>query len=265
MSVTPIEVKTVNSLKIAEDFFKTCTIPFWIEAGTALAAWRDGRLLDWDHDIDIAIWYNDCPDHDQWLEYFAKTPYHVIFQKDLPYLDNIIQLRLKDSSTEHVMDIDIYLYKRHGGSAYMRWIHNPVGILSGPKQKIFSYLSQLLKPRTPKWKKLARLFPFSMRHFFFWTYLRLYLATTSSIFHRFDEDLFLNLKMIDLYGLKVRIAADTDRYLAHRYGQNWKKPDPNYNQQGTWKKSGARPRLPLNLLPPPKKIEKFNSKAYDNR
>ena len=263
MATTAIEVKTVNSLKIADEFFNALGIPFWIEAGTALAAWRDGKLLDWDHDIDIAIWYEDCPGHDQWLEYFAKTPYQVIFQKELPYLDNIIQLRLKDPSTDHVMDIDIYLYKRQGGSAYMRWIHNPVGILSGPKRALFSYFSQLLKPRTPKWKMVSNLAPYAFRHALFWFYLRIYLLTTDAIFHRFDEDLFLNLKTITLYGMKVRIAADTDRYLAHRYGENWKKPDPNYNQQGTWKKSGARPRLPLNLLPPPKKIEKFDIKAYD--
>ena len=263
MAPTAIEVKTVNSLKIAQEFFADLNVPFWIEAGTALAAWRDGKLLDWDHDIDIAIWYDDCPSYDQWVHFFEKTPYRVIFQKELPYLDNIIQLRLKDISTEHVMDIDIYLYKRNCGSAYMRWIHNPVGILSKPKRMVFSYLSQLLKPRTQNWKRLSRLFPFFLRHFLFWNYLRIYVVTTSSIFHKFDEDLFLNLKKIDLYGLKVNIASDTDRYLAHRYGENWKKPDPNYNQQGTWKKSGARPRLPLNLLPLPKKIEKFDFNAYN--
>ena len=60
----------------------------------------------------------------------------------------------------------------------------------------------------------------------------------------------------------ICIAQDTDRYLAHRYGENWRKPDPTYNQQGTWKKSKARPRLRLNTLPLPKKIEVFDDNVY---
>jgi len=258
-----IDDKAVNSLKFVDSFFNEARIKFWIEAGTALAAWRDGKLLDWDHDIDIAIWYDDCPSHSDWTTFFLDTPYRVIFQKDLPYLDNIIQLRLKEPSMEHVMDIDIYLYKRHSGFAYMRWLHKPVGFLAPTKRVIFNYLSQLLKPRTAKWKMLARLIPRFIRWGLFWGYIYFYLRMTESIFHRFDEDLFLNLKTIKLYGMDVRIAADTDRYLAHRYGKNWMKPDPNYNQKGTWKQSGARPRLPLDTLPPPKKIEMFDFNVYD--
>lgn len=263
MTETPIEVKAVASLKIAETFFNTQNIDFWIEAGTALAAWRDGKLLDWDHDIDIAIWYDDCPPYEAWIDFFANSPYQVIFQKDLPYLDNIIQIRLKDPATDHVMDIDIYLYKRRGGFAYMRWIHNPVGSFAPLKRAIFSYLSQLLKPRTPKWRALAKCIPFVLRHMMFWLYMRLYMKTTDCIYHRFDEDLFLNLKTIKLYGMVVCIAQDTDRYLTHRYGKNWKKPDPTYNQQGTWKKSEARPRLRLDTLPQPKKIEMFDVNVYN--
>ena len=258
-----IEDKTTNSLKIINSFFDNSGIDFWIEAGTALAAWRDGKLLDWDHDIDIAIWYDDCPSHADWTKFFQDSPFLVIFQKDLPYLDNIIQLRLKDSANETIMDVDIYLYKRHGGFAYMRWIHNPVGFLAPAKRLIFRYLAQFLKPSTPKWRILSGCLPHFIRWGMFWGFLHLYLRMTASIFHRFDEDLFLNLKTIKLYGMDVQIAADTDRYLAYRYGPHWKTPDPNYNQQGTWKKSMARPRLPLDTLPPPKKIEMFDINVYN--
>lgn len=263
MTAYDIEYKTINSLEFVDHFFKNVGINFWIEAGTALAAWRDGKLLDWDHDIDIAIWYDDCPGHTNWMTFFADTPFRVIFQKGLPYLDNIIQLRPKDPANIHVMDIDIYLYKRHQGSAYMRWIHNPVGSSATLKKAIFNYLSQFLKPQTPKWRKLANCIPFVLRHTMFWMYMQFYIKTTDCIYHRFDENLFLNLKTIKLYGMDVCIAQDTDRYLAHRYGKNWRKPDPIYNQQGTWKKSEARPRLRLDTLPQPKKIEMFDVNVYN--
>lgn len=262
MSSTLIKVNTITSLKIAEKFFNIKKINFWIEAGTALAAWRDGKLLDWDHDIDIAIWYDDCPLYNEWIDFFADSPYQVVFQKDLPYIDNIIQLKHKGLVSDHIMDIDIYLYKRQNGFAYMRWIHNPVGNFAPLKRTIFSYLSQLLKPRTPKWRTLSKCIPFYLRHMMFWSYMKVYMRITDCVFHRFDEDLFLNLKTIKLYGMNICIAQDTDRYLAHRYGENWRKPDPTYNQQGTWKKSKARPRLRLNTLPLPKKIEVFDDNVY---
>ena len=45
-----------KSLELLDLFFSSRNIEFWLEAGTALAAYRDGKVFPWEHDIDVAIW-----------------------------------------------------------------------------------------------------------------------------------------------------------------------------------------------------------------
>src|SRR5690606_9383215 len=35
--------------------FKKANIPFWVDCGTCLGAYRYGGIIPWDHDIDISI------------------------------------------------------------------------------------------------------------------------------------------------------------------------------------------------------------------
>ena len=50
-----------------------------------------------------------------------------------------------------------------------------------------------------------------------------------------------------------------DDFLVYRYGKNWKYPDKNFNQEGKWKLSKARPILSQKYLPYPK----INYSLYD--
>ena len=140
-------------------FFAKQNVNWWLEAGTALAAWRDKALMDWDHDIDIAIWYEDCPSLQEWDLFFAKTPFEIVIQKNFPYLDNIIQLRPIDRSNTNLIDVDIYLYKQLGDKAYMRWIHVPVGLFSPIKAMLIKSLAQIANPQTPRWERLSQITP----------------------------------------------------------------------------------------------------------
>ena len=52
---------------IDNNFFETINIlnsnniNYWICHGTLLGIIRDGKLIEWDHDIDIAIWSDEIP------------------------------------------------------------------------------------------------------------------------------------------------------------------------------------------------------------
>ena len=52
---------------IDSNFFETINIlnsnniNYWICHGTLLGIIREGKLIDWDHDIDIAIWSEETP------------------------------------------------------------------------------------------------------------------------------------------------------------------------------------------------------------
>ena len=61
-----------NSLSLLEDFFSQHKVQYWLEAGTALAAYRDGEIFQWDHDIDVAMWRSEMPEPKNFIEYFEK-------------------------------------------------------------------------------------------------------------------------------------------------------------------------------------------------
>ena len=252
MASKSIDRRAASSIEILDRFFKQYEVEYWLEAGTALAAWRDKQMMDWDHDLDFAIWFEACPDIDVWKNYFTDTQFELIVQRNLPYLDNIIQLKCKEAYKQDLIDIDIYLYKRMDGQAYMRWIHKPSGFGASAKRFLFQVLFSLFKPLHARWQKRAKFIPYKVRYLAFWCYFYLHVKTSSCRYHRFPEKFFLNLRSIEFCGFWLRIAADTEDYLTHRYGKNWKTPDREFNQSGKWQASAARPSLPMDLLPYPK-------------
>jgi len=249
--------KIKNSLTLVDQFFRESGIEYWLEAGTALSAYRDGKVFSWEHDIDIAIWRDQVTDLEKFIGFFGSKGYKVLVQKDFPFLDNIIQLKVEPEKDVNLFDVDIYLYTRMGGFAYMRWIQKPEGRFGTIKKKLIFILRNLHNPKTEKWIKISNSIPRSIINFLFDKYLFFHLNTSTCIYHRFPDRFFLNLKKINFYGMNINIPEETDKFLAHRYGENWKVPDSQFNQSGKWKKSKARVELKMNLLPNP---EYYNQK-----
>jgi lipopolysaccharide cholinephosphotransferase len=248
-----------NSLNLLNIFFNKHNVEFWLEAGTALSAHRDGKVFPWEHDIDVAIWRDEMPNPEFFLEYFRNKGYDVVLQKDFPFIDNIIQLRASKKLQSNLFDVDIYLYTRKEGHAYMRWIQKPEGKYSYLKKKILFILKNLLSPRIMKWKILSSLVPKKFLKFLHSGFLKFHIDSSTCIYHRFPEEFFLNLKKIDFYGISINIPSKTDDFLTHRYGSNWSIPDSQFNQSGKWKQSNARVELDMNLLAIP---DYYEQKAY---
>jgi len=241
--------KIKNSLSLVDSFFKNNETAYWLEAGTALSAYRDGKVFSWEHDIDIGIWRENMPNPDQFISFFSLKGYSVVIQKDFPYLDNIIQLKAEHDSD--LFDVDIYLYTRMEGYAYMRWIQKPEGVNKIIKKRLIFILRNLYNPKTKKWFRISSLIPKKISKFLFEKYMCFHIRTSTCIYHQFPEKYFLNLTKIDFYGVNVNIPKDINEFLVHRYGENWRTPDSQFNQSGKWKKSKARVELKMSLLPDP--------------
>ncbi len=239
-----------NTLIELNNFFDQNKVDFWLEAGTALGAYRDGEIMSWDHDMDVAIWFNERPSIDSFKGYFDPLGFDVIVQKGFPFIDNIIQLRVNKEQSRF-MDVDIYLYKEDEKYAYMRWINTPVGFLSSLKQKLIYYLNALYSSESLKWSITRRVLSKRLCKFIFKNYLSIHINTSDCIYHRFPKNFFKELKEIKFYDVETKIAKDTENYLAYRYGEGWSVKDETFNQSGKWKSSQARVRLRMDHLPVP--------------
>ena len=51
--------KDINALIKVKEIFDKHKIKFWLEHGTLLGAVRDGKLVEWDNDIDVGTWVKD--------------------------------------------------------------------------------------------------------------------------------------------------------------------------------------------------------------
>jgi len=49
----------VKNLREVKDVFDKNDVNFWLDTGTLLGAVRDGKMIEWDHDMDLGLWYND--------------------------------------------------------------------------------------------------------------------------------------------------------------------------------------------------------------
>jgi lipopolysaccharide cholinephosphotransferase len=49
----------ISNLKAVKDCFDEFGIDFWLNLGTLLGATRDGKIIDWDADIDLCMWSHD--------------------------------------------------------------------------------------------------------------------------------------------------------------------------------------------------------------
>jgi len=232
-------------------------LEFWLEGGTALSAYRDGIIFEWEHDIDLAIWYNDVNKLMSAIDKFIIDDCKIRIQKGFPFIDNIIQIYLPENITgpnPQINQVDIYIYRSKGEFAYMRWFNSPSGLFSqNLKKQIFRLKSTLFPPENVngKIKYINAMIPKNIRYIFFKLFFYIYYKYGKSIYHVQPNEFFRNLKTIQFYGIPYKIPQDTEKYLAHRYGPNWKTPDSDFNTdfyKEKWKKVNAREELKFSML-----------------
>jgi len=53
------EEVAVENLREMKEILDKNRINYWLDAGTLLGAVRNGKIIGWDHDIDLATWYEN--------------------------------------------------------------------------------------------------------------------------------------------------------------------------------------------------------------
>lgn len=208
-----------------KNFFKAIeilninNINYWICHGTLLGLIRDKKLIEWDHDIDIAVW-SDKITKKEIIKIFHNE--NFILQKGFGLSDDIISFKRKGG---RIVDINFYekIFKKKKCYAYVKWyipksiVMKTIDALSAGKdynsygKKFFHSLSYLKK-----------LFIFIKK------VLIKFKLFYKEIGYSEPIEYIEKIKDLNVLEYKIKIPNKPEKYLACIYGKDWKTPKKDY-------------------------------------
>jgi hypothetical protein len=76
--VLPLNTKVLESHLLAiHEVFEKHNVTFWLRDGTALGAWRDGRIIPSDDDVDLGVWVHETERIDLALQELERRGFIV--------------------------------------------------------------------------------------------------------------------------------------------------------------------------------------------
>tara|TARA_B100001123_G_C15317402_1_gene1026650 strand:+ start:1676 stop:2368 length:693 start_codon:yes stop_codon:yes gene_type:complete len=204
------------------NLFNGNNIPYWICHGTLLGIVRDNKLIEWDHDIDIAVWA-DVVKKEYITNLMSKANFKL--REGFMVKNDIISFN-KDGG--RIVDINFYKKIKSQTNqremAYVNWFI-PKNIL----MKLVDAIS-ISDKYNGKFKRLIKFFGFMQK-------LMLKLKKSlinNNFFYKeagYTEPLELvqNIKKIKFHGLEIKVPSQAEKYLEYIYGSDWKTPKKNYS------------------------------------
>jgi phosphorylcholine metabolism protein LicD len=195
-------------------------IHYWLCHGTLLGVIRDNDLIPWDHDIDIAVWYNK-----KLKFFFINLMKENNFQLKEKYLieDDLITFT-KSGGRE--VDINFYEKKilNNKQFAYIKWFV--------PKNLLMKFIEAISMSSTysGKFKFIINKLSFFESIF---EKIKIFLIK-KKYFHKsigYTQPLKLleKFKKIKFNSVSVSVPYFSEEYLEYVYGPDWKKPIRKYN------------------------------------
>ncbi|MEM2143948.1 MAG: LicD family protein [Candidatus Jordarchaeaceae archaeon] len=226
----------VIQLKMVKEVFDRFGIKFWLDGGTLLGAIREGKIIDWDNDIDLGMWSCDLN-----KLFLAICEIRRKFELRLgsPLFPNKQWVKL--SLYPFDFDIDIWLwqakddkifclYNRFKGSRLP--INSILYILSIARHYLFCDFT-LFVPMKPI-KFIAEIFqhslpllPLRLKTFLLRLLQPLKLGYTNWILIN-PKSHFEKLETTKFYGMEFYIPCDVEGYLKYHYGDNWRVPQKKW-------------------------------------
>jgi hypothetical protein len=217
------ERAAVKDLKEIKDVFDKVGVTFWLDCGTLLGAVRDGKLIEWDADIDLGTWYNNMKQIVSAFPLFKKKGFRVILNK-----------RYGSAHISKSCGVGVCLFRRTGDYAWKLFpaVNKRIGRLLGLFINRLTSLETYTKPEGKRFVRKSEFFlaPFPLKLRGFMT------DVTWSIMDRCDcivpwvvpRRYFEKLSTIQFYGVEFNIPSEIERYLEYRYGKNWRAPNKNW-------------------------------------
>lgn len=199
-------IQVLNELKIN----------YWLCHGTLLGILRDNSLIPWDNDIDIGSW--DIKNKNKIIQSFIKKGF---IHKNKNFGENY--LISFEKGNNRIVDINFFEIDKSRKYCFQR--HYAI-------KNIFCraiYVLSISKNYKGNYNKMIKLFGFTERIF---KKLKLFLEKKKLFYvdagFKTKIRYFKHLKVINYYGVNVKIPIFFREYFTDLYGENWKTPDKRY-------------------------------------
>lgn len=196
-------------------------ISYWLCHGTLLGVIRDKKLIEWDHDIDIALWKGQISKASI-IKIMEEN--HFTLRQGFGVKDDIISF---DKKGGRIVDINFYEIIRFNEGqkdiAYVKWF-----IPKNNFMKLIDALSDSVKYEG-KFRKFINLTSIFQGIFIFLKSVLIKLKLFyKEIGYSEPVSLLKNIKKIEFNGLQVNVPVESEKYLKYLYGKEWKIPKKNY-------------------------------------
>lgn len=211
----------VQALKEVKEVFDKAGIKFWLICGTLLGAIRDGKIIEYDTDIDLATWHDNVDKIVSVFPELKKRGFNVFldFNYDKNYEIGILRPGC---------GIEVSLFRLSGDNA---WKIAPSGeniITRYLITNLIFMLSQRVYATKPTGKFVAIKYCVSLLPFK--RYLcKMVWSVWEKIGGKFialvvPKHFFEKLKTIEFYGMKFNVPFEAEKYLEYVYGADWRTP-----------------------------------------
>jgi hypothetical protein len=234
------EKLVLKNLREVKEVFDEFSIKYWLDYGTLLGAVRDGKIIEWDSDIDLGMWDNDRGKVLLATPELKRRKFDVELNSPLePYHIHLNRFRC-------LMDIQLYQVKDDKATWPFRMrvgaLPIPINMISLALVTVHYILlsHDFFMLVQDKYKFIIKI----LDHSLYLLPLKLkklllnILQCWEVVLQRRSHVNFLlivpkryfeNLGTIKFYGMTFNIPFDVEDYLKYHYGEDWKMPKKKWD------------------------------------
>ncbi len=228
------EKVAVEALKQVKEVLDKYKVNYWLDMGTLLGAIRDGKIIEWDSDIDLSVWYEDYSRiaaiclklRAEGFDVLLNTHSEIAIKKE----DCRITINFYHLSNNKAIKVFV-IPKNLLGRLIQHLTHHLHFFLIISKYDEVDPKSRFL---IKAFSKINLMMPYTLRRYFI-------KRMAESIILKLDKNIgskyfisvvpshyFNNFSKIKFYEMEFKTPTKTDEYLTYRYGKNWRVPKKNY-------------------------------------
>jgi len=228
------EKLAIEALKQVCKVLDNQNIEYWLDMGTLLGAIRNGKIIEWDSDIDLSAWYKNYLKiasacirlTDDGFEVHFRTRSEIAIKKNncrisinfytLSNNKAIIDFARQKNQIGYLIRIITHYLNLFLISSNYSKINFKSRTLTKILIKISINMHGIIRENLINGMIKEIIFSIDKR------------IGSNYIYSIVPKHYFLNLENIKFYGVNYKIPGETEKYLSHRYGKNWKKPKRDY-------------------------------------